>query len=88
MRRRRLLTFLGALPLVGADQSPETDNGLTADNLLQFNHQYAKLFRAYFGCPPTGEYSVEMCVSSLGMTNVHAYSQAREAAKRLFDLRE
>lgn len=80
--RRAVFTLLLCSRFVNS----ETDE--MAYRLIAFEAPYNTFLRAYFGCPPDGEISRQVCLPHKREIRRGAYVKAREAAKVLFDLRE
>lgn len=81
---RRIGLLIAALCFsLGAGETDEM-----AYRIIAFETPYNTFLRAYFGCPPDGEISREVCLPHKREIRRGDYEKAREAAKALFDLRE
>ncbi len=80
---KRLAILLVATMLLAAPVTPNYD--LT--RIDAFSHHYAPFIRAYYGCPDKGMIQLSDCRPGAATFDVHALHQARDEAKRLFDLR-
>ena len=56
--------------------------------VLAYEKPWDKFVRQLFGCEPVGETNQNTCNLSRGMVDFKSYNEAREAAKKLFDLRD
>jgi len=55
--------------------------------LIQFNHHYSHFVREFFGCPAAATVPAD-CRPGDAQFDVQEWTRTREAAKRLFNLRE
>ena len=55
--------------------------------LAAFNRPYALFVREYIGCPQ-GALTPQECAPIRGKLNRKLFNESREAAKKLYDLRE
>lgn len=82
MTRRSLLA---RLPVAFAERRSLDDQ---RDKAIAFDLHWNLYIRRLFGCPDAGELSTDTCHVPTGTTDYREFSKAREAAKKLFDLKD
>ena len=75
------------LTLILTATCPADLNDDFSAKLVAFNRPYALFVREYIGCPDRA-LTPQECAPIRGKLNRRLFEQSREAAKKLFDLRE
>lgn len=82
MTRRALLLVL--IPCAGTRGAPADD---FPRKILAFEKHWNEFLLGFYGCRPISE-SVQSCTDAHSSFNHRAFTRARDAARKLFDLRD
>lgn len=80
------MTRRGLFTLFFGTQQDSVDE--LAWNLISFDKPYGRFARDLFGCGQEGPVDLETCRPSRRQINYKEFGHAREAAKKLFDLKD
>jgi hypothetical protein len=88
LRRTFLLWFAPASSQLGAQSRARNEYDELRDRSINFERNWNPFVRKLFGCPVVGEVSQETCKPYRAEVDIAAFEKCREAAKKLFRLRD
>jgi len=83
-RRDLLLLGLGS----SASAQSVSYDGEDVARWLKFHHTWYRFLAEYFGCGGELHYDLSECRAARGRVNQREFKEARDLAKRVFDLRD